>query len=204
MPIKHHIKISIVTGLDYCFVFAVLCLLVFAFNTQADPSINLLAISSVAFGLTRVTCYTGAVYSKLHVDILEASFILNIGILAIATYYLKHAVVPVDQAAVVYTSVGIAFATFIGVVLYHTYQQIWPRLQQRIHHLCDHQDKNCSNSEEERNATSETPMLAAPTTTIVDPPCPESLDIDGGRSRSLFTPYTNFIELREPLELFDP
>ena len=135
---------------------------------------------------------------------MSTSFILNLGILAIATYYVKLAVVPVNQAAVVYTSVGVAFATFIGVVLYHTYHQIWPRLQQRIHRLCDHQDKNCSNSEEERNATSETPMLAAPTTTIVDPPCPESLDIDGGRSRSLFTPYTNFIELREPLELFDP
>ena len=150
-----------------------------------------------------MTCYTGAVYSKLHVDILEASFILNIGILAVATYYLKNAVVPVDQAAVAYTSVGIAFATFIGVVLYHTYQQIWPNLQQQIHHLRDHQDKKCFNSEEERNATSETPILAAPTTTIIDPPRPESLDIGGGRSRPFFTPYTNFVELREPFELFE-
>ena len=189
------------TGLMLCLRCALF--LVFAFNTQADPSINLLAISSAAFGLTLVTRYTGAVYSKLHVDILEASFILNVGILAIATYYLKHAVVPVDQAAVAYTSVGIAFVTFIGVVFYHTYQQIWPKLQQRIHHLRDHLHKNCSNSEEERNATSETPILAAPTTTIVDRPCPESLEIDCGRFRPLFTPYTNFIELREPLELFE-
>jgi len=69
--------------------------------------------------------------------------------------------------------------------------------------LRDHQDKKCSNSEEERNATSETPILAAPTTTIVDRPCPESLDIDGSKSSPFFTPYTNFIELREPLELFE-
>jgi len=79
---------------------------VFACNTQADPSINLLAISSVAFGLILVTRYTGAVYSKIYVDVLEASFTLNLGILAIATYYVKLAVVPVNQAAVAYTSVG--------------------------------------------------------------------------------------------------
>jgi len=82
---------------------------VFAINTQANPSINLLAISSVAFGLILVTRYTGAVYRKLYVDILEASFTLNLGFLAIATYYVKLAVatyyvklavVPVNQAAV--------------------------------------------------------------------------------------------------------
>ena len=101
----------------------------FACNTQADPNINLLAISSVAIGLTVVTRYTGAVYRKLYVDFLETSFVVNLGILAIATYYVKLAVVPVNQAAVVYTSVGVAFSTFIGVVLYHTYLQVWPKLE---------------------------------------------------------------------------
>jgi len=57
----------------------------FACNTQADPSIIPLAISSVAFGLTVVTCYTGAVYRKSYVDFLETSFIVNLGILAVAT-----------------------------------------------------------------------------------------------------------------------
>ena len=87
---------------------------------------------SVAFGLTVVTRYTGAVYRKLYVDFLETSFVVNLGVLAIATYYVKLAVVPVNQAAVVYTSVGVAFATFVGVVLYHTYLQVWPELQKRI------------------------------------------------------------------------
>jgi len=150
--------------------------LVFAFNTEADPSINLLAISSVAFGLTVLTRYTGAVYRKLYVDLLETSFVLNLGILAIATYYVKLAVVPVNQAAVAYTSVGIAFVTFIGVVLYHTYLQVWPKLQKRIHHLCDREEHdffNNINYEEENN---EPPALVAPTTTTVDPPTPEPLD----------------------------
>jgi len=40
-----------------------------------------------------------------------------------------------SQVVVTNTSVGIAFATFVGVLVYHTYQQLWPKLQQRIHHL---------------------------------------------------------------------
>jgi len=97
-------------------------LLVFAFNTQADPSVNLLAISSVAFGLMLMTRYTGAVYRKLYVDILEASFIFNLGVFAVATYYVKLAVVPVSQAVVAYTPVSVVFATFIGLLLYNIYQ----------------------------------------------------------------------------------
>ena len=92
---------------------------VFAFNTQADPSLNLLAISSVAFGQVLMTRYTGAVYRKLYVDILEASFIFNLGVFAVATYYVKFAVVPVSQAVVAYISVSIVLATFIELLLYN-------------------------------------------------------------------------------------
>ena len=69
--------------------------LVFALNTQADPSINLLAISLVAFGLTVGKQYTGpgAIYKKLYIDILEVSFIINLGILSFATCYVKLVVV---------------------------------------------------------------------------------------------------------------
>ena len=105
------------TGLLLCLRCALL--LVFAFNTQADPSLKLLAISSVAFGLMLMTRYTGAVYRKLYVDILEASFIFNLGVFAVATYYVKFAVVPVSQAVVAYISVSIVLATFIELLLYN-------------------------------------------------------------------------------------
>ena len=183
----------------------------FAYNAQADPSINLLAISSVAFGLVVVTRYTGAVYRKLHVDVLETSFLVNVGILAIATYYVKLAVVPASQAVVISTSVGVALATSTGVVLYHTYLQVWPKLQQRVHCLCDFVESKSSidSSEEEGNEYNDTSTLVTPTTTIIDPPHPEQPDlinIDDNRSgkyHPLITPYANFIELREPLELIN-
>ena len=117
----------------------------FAFNTQADPSLNLLAIGTVVIGLLTLTHFTGFIYKKLYLDILEISFVLNLGVLAVATYYVKLAVVPVSQAAVAYTSVGIAFTTFIGVLLYHTYQQVWPKLQYKINQLCHSEMREMSN-----------------------------------------------------------
>jgi len=88
--------------------------LVFTFNIQADPSINRLAIGAVVIGLLTLTHFTGLIYKEMYLDILEISFILNLGILAVATYYVKLAVVPFSQAAVTYISVGIAFTTFVG------------------------------------------------------------------------------------------
>ena len=154
--------------------------LVFVFNTQADPSINLLSITSAAFRPILVTHYTGAVYRKLHVDILEASFVLNLGISATATYYVKLAVAPAYllQDVVAYTSLGIAFSTFIAVVLYHSYPQVWPKLQKKVHHLCNHEEhdlSSCISSEDERNVNNELAPQVAPTMTIVDPPHPEPL-----------------------------
>ena len=193
------------TGLLLCFRCALF--LVFAFNTRADPSLNLLAISSVAFGLTLVTRYTGAVYKRLYVDILEASFILNLGILAVATYYVKLAEVPVSQAAVAYTSVGIAFTTFIGVLLYHTYEQVWPKLQQR----CMNKKKKSESVTEyiELESVDHKVKRLAPTVTVVERPTPRPLYVINNDSQSkqvrswLLAPATKFSELREPLNLID-
>ena len=164
-------------------------LLVFAFNTQADPSLNLLAISSVAFGLILITRYTGAVYRMLWVDILEASFVFNLGIFAVATYYVKLAVVPVSQAAVAYTSVSVVFATFIGVLLYNTYQQVRPKLQQIVLQLCHHEERERStNGNNSVDVAQEARPLLTPTVSIIERPTPQPLV---------------FNQLREPLDLID-
>ena len=170
-------------------------LLVFAFNTQADPSLNLLAISSVAFGLILITRYTGAVYRMLWVDILEASFIFNLGIFAVATYYVKLAVVPVSQAAVAYTSVSVVFATFIGALLYNTYQQVRPKLQQTVQKLCCHEERASSNgnsSDEDVDVDHEDQPLLSPTMTVIERPTPRPLGV-----KNVFN------QLREPLDLID-
>ena len=79
------------------------------------------------------------VYKSWYLDVLEVSFILNLGILAVATIYVNQS--GGSQAAVAYTSVGIAFLTFVGIITYHIYKQIKSKADyiQRGHQL---QDKN--------------------------------------------------------------
>ena len=60
--------------------------LTFAVNANGSESINILAVSSVAITLLAMKL---RVYKCLHNDILE-SFILNLGIFSVATFYLKE------------------------------------------------------------------------------------------------------------------
>ena len=217
------------TGLMLCL--RCTLLLVFAFNTRADPSLNLLVIVTAVIGLLTLTHFTGFIYKKLYLDILEISFILNLGILAVATYYVKFALVPVSQAAVAYTSVGIAFATFIVVLLYHTYQQVWPKFQQKINQLRLSQSRVMFNANSSGDVYHESHTLTAPTMTVIERPNPETLELNHNTSMQarhlsiasssivtefrepldwinrksvpLIPPTTNFTELREPLNLIN-
>ena len=101
--------------------------LAFAFNISGDASVNLLVISSVSFGIVVGFALLGKVYKSWFLNALELSFILNLGILAIATHFVLHS--GGSQAAVAYTSVGIAFLTFVGIVIYHIYMRMKSKVQ---------------------------------------------------------------------------
>ena len=97
-------------------------LLVFALNPQQDLNINLLAIL-VGAGILQLWAWvSGGVYKNWCLDALEGSFTLNLTILGAATHYVNHS--GGNQLAVGYTSVSIAFATFIGILCYHIFQQV--------------------------------------------------------------------------------
>ena len=93
--------------------------LVLALNTLGNSSVNLLVITSFTAGLAALAWMHHRVYENFYNDILEASFILNLCIFAAATYHVKET--GGNQAGLAYTSVGIAFATFICIVVYHVY-----------------------------------------------------------------------------------
>ena len=101
--------------------------LVFAFNITGDSGINLLAISLTALAITVGYALSGMVYKSWYLNALELSFILNLGVLAVATYHVTLS--GGSQAAVAYTSVGIAFFTFVGIFSYHVYIQIKSKVQ---------------------------------------------------------------------------
>ena len=128
--------------------------LVFAFNISGNNSVNLLVVSSATFGIFIWFALSGMVYKSWWLNTLELSFILNLGILAVATYHVKQS--GGSQAAVAYTSVGIAFLTFVGIVTYHIYIRIKSKVQyiQRGYQLL-RRNGNCNGSCEESGANLE-------------------------------------------------
>ena len=152
--------------------------LVFAFNISGNDSINLLVVFSATFGIIVGFALSGMVYKKWCLNALELSFILNLGILAAATYHVK--VSGGSQAAVACTSVGIAFLTFVGIVIHHIYQQIKSKVQNILHH---HENRKCHENRE------------------VDP---GNLDHQCGVTPNIVThTEVNLRELRSPLDLLD-
>ena len=95
--------------------------IVFASNPSGDPSINLLCITSASLGLAVFTRSIN-IYSNWPLDILEGSFILNLGILAGASYYVRLS--GGNQEVVTYLSIGIVLTEFVGIVIYHVIIQL--------------------------------------------------------------------------------
>ena len=90
--------------------------LVFALNLQQDTSISLLAIQ-VGTGMLQMWAWVnGGIYRNWCLDALEGSFVLNLIILVGATYHVEPS--KQVQVAVGYTSVSIAFATFIAILVF--------------------------------------------------------------------------------------
>ena len=115
------------------FLLLVRCALFFTFalNSLGSASVNLIAITSVTAGLMVMGWLRNKLYRKLYNDILEASFILNLCIFSAATYHVEET--GQNQAGLAYTSVGIAFAIFIGIIFFHIHLQltkiaVWKRI----------------------------------------------------------------------------
>ena len=103
-----------------------------AINALGDSSVNLLAIAAITIAiLTLPTILGSRIYKMWSLGLLETSFILNLTILAVATLYVRPS--RGNQNAITFTSVGITFVAFIGIVIYHALQQIkgtrqWKRM----------------------------------------------------------------------------
>ena len=89
--------------------------------------INFLVISSTALGASVAFGLAGMFLKSWYLNALGLSFILNFGILAAATYHVNQS--GGSQAAVAYTSAGIAFLTFAAIVSYHIFQRIKSKMQ---------------------------------------------------------------------------
>ena len=98
--------------------------LVSAFNVDGDPRINILAVAVCLIGLSIMFSWF-RVYKAWYLNALEASFIINALLLhvAVGTFYVE-VTSGGNQKALTYTSVSVAFATFCGIVVYHSCLQV--------------------------------------------------------------------------------
>ena len=114
--------------------------IVFGVNALRDNDANLLAISVVAFGLLAWPWFPwptkifttdsgtgdhkwqltqGHVYKSAGRGALEVSYILNVGIFSVATFYVRQ--MGGNQAVVAYISSSVAFASFILTCFFHVH-----------------------------------------------------------------------------------
>ena len=92
-----------------------------AFAHSYDASVNLLAVSTVVIAILTWAWMAGGIYKNRWLDVLEASIMLNLGILTAATYYYKMQVNNESPVYVSLTSLGVMFLTFIGIMAYHVH-----------------------------------------------------------------------------------
>ena len=95
----------------------VVLFLVFSVNVFGDPAVSLLTITVTTSCINFSTINFGSVYRNNVLNLIEYSFFFNLEILSSATLFIS--LTDGDQAAVVYTSVTIAFATFMIITFYH-------------------------------------------------------------------------------------
>ena len=97
-------------------------LLVFTLNTTGNVSNNLFAIIVVLAILYCFRFQTGFIYKNWAIEVLEMSFFVNLLLLSAST---SHVILSAgNQRSLVYTSVGLVFTQFIGIIVYHTCIQI--------------------------------------------------------------------------------
>ena len=98
----------------------VVLLLAVAFNSSGNPAIIPLAVSIIVLILLCIQMAAAGVYKRHILDILEASFLLNVGTLSVTALYAQ--LVSGNVVAPTLTSTGIALATFSLILAYHIYK----------------------------------------------------------------------------------
>ena len=106
----------------------IVLLIAFACDVPNDPSQYMLAIITVAVCVQSWGWILGVsgVYKRQWVGVLDASFVLNLIIVSAATLYCYGQKSCGDgrQSVIGYTSLGVAFLTFIGILTYHLHMQV--------------------------------------------------------------------------------
>ena len=91
----------------------------FASFFAIEINLTLFLISLISFALVTHCAVFGKAYIKSYVSYLENLFILNLGVLSVATLYIK--LTNGNQGILVTISTGAAFLKFVGIISFHSY-----------------------------------------------------------------------------------
>ena len=119
------------------------CLLFLAFATYQQDQVlitNMFAVTLVVMGILTTKIYVRNIYKQLTIDILEAMFLLNLGILSATLYYLKGKGNTYFMCKVISSSISITLVTFVGILVYHVYFRVRKRkfclfIQSRVYKI---------------------------------------------------------------------
>ena len=140
--------------------------LVFSLNALGDPTVNLLAISLTALILCGYNSIIGGVYRNWMINLIEVTFILNVGMLsAMSHYQISNGS---SLKPVTYTSTGMALLMFVAIVLYHIKLRIVPYKWGRALVLKANLWRFISHKEQRSNKVVEMDETTTVTTSSVD------------------------------------
>ena len=100
-----------------CLMMRATLLVIFALDESKDTSfLSIITFCVVSLSMLGIT---GGVYRTHWINILEISFILNLGVLSTVRLYLQA-----SNEIVAYISVTVALVTFLGIVVFHIYLRL--------------------------------------------------------------------------------
>ena len=169
------------TGLLLLFCIALAIANAFANVYNQSFAMQIFVITSSVVGIVFLCLIwgwvVGGIYRKWSLNLLEGSFLVNLGLLALSTCYAQAN--RGNQAAIAYTSVCIALLTSVGVVSYHTYTVVH---RSKLMEIVLSRVKSKRTSENEY--TSASPG--------------KSMTSHRHSDSSVYSPVIHFSELREP------
>ena len=98
----------------------IILLVIFALNQDSGSNVNLICIAVFSFILLAWVYLTGWIYESLLNNCLEFVFLLNLGLTSSATLFYGS-----PSETVICMSTGIAFITFMGIIIYHIQRRIF-------------------------------------------------------------------------------
>ena len=120
--------------------------LVSALNVLGDPHINLLSINLVIvilFAFKSVIENKSKIHKDRHNEMFDVVSLLNLAGLTVATFFITEDID--SQNVVAYISTGIAFVTFLAILVYHVYQfvltELFHNIATKLHMLRGAQNK---------------------------------------------------------------